>query len=186
MPDIELLPSAKDQAAEDLLLIDPARHQVFRDPAWHWFERCQEWAGPQVNLGVYRHRETGRFVLGAWAYPPTETDRPILQELEGFNGDPHELWPFDLPPEVMRIRLRPVHDGLERVQRQINQKTYNRNREREEDLHNRGEAARTLRRRGLDKEAHDLDRGAVPFRTPRATPKGDSLTTQLGELAKGV
>ena len=63
MLDIEVGTSVEDLAAMEGLVIDPARHQVL--PDGDYIKGARRHTGLDV-LFIYRHRETGNFVLAGW------------------------------------------------------------------------------------------------------------------------
>lgn len=163
------------------LLVGP-EHQVLGN--FYWLDWCKEVSGLD-NLFVYRHRGTGRFEVGVWAFSPEEVQVGVFQELEGFSAPPHEgMWPRDLlVPSVMEARLRPMDAELERLRKKTIEKKRNEDRIREENMREKHIAAQRLRGAGMDKEAHDLITGAVPF-AGRAKSGGDRIDMWVEELKR--
>lgn len=159
---VEIVRDPREEASQFCLAIGED-HEVFRDAGWEWLRWCKR-VSDNPRLMVYRHKLTGRFVLGAWAWSPDETDRPVCQELEGFTEDPGRLWPKDLlNPWVMKARLQPAQDEAGRIRRQIQDREAAKKRARELDGMQRKDSVKYLRRRGFDKQAFDMERGATPF-----------------------
>jgi hypothetical protein len=176
MPEFPVVEFVRDPYEEALTFCLPLseRHQVIRDPGWEWFRWLRR-RTENPRLCTYRHRETGRFVVGAWAWSPSEAAVPLLQELEGFNGNPCTLWPSDLlDPSIMLARLQPVHNEYGRMRRRIADREAAKRAAREEDGIHKGEVVQWMKRRGLQKEAHDLATGAVPFSGRGHSPGGNA------------
>lgn len=153
-------------------------HEVFRDPGWEWFKWCER-VSRNDRLMVYRHRVTGRFVLGVWAWSPDEASRPCIQELEGFTGEPGRLWPQDLlHPFVMEKRLQPVHNEVERMQKKIAAKEAAKRKLRMDQAEEKKAAVEILRKQGLEEEARALASGAVPFSGKSANPEGHAFMVE--------
>lgn len=131
---------------------------------WYWMTIVRRWA-PDARLFVYRHKLSGRFGLATWVFGPEETDRPVFMDLETFAADPSVgMWPEDLlTPSVMRLRLRPAHDSVNRIARKVAaQKAAKRAALVEDELHKQ-EACRYLRTHGKEREAQLLNDGRLPW-----------------------
>lgn len=156
--EIQIIKDEYEIARNEFLTLDE-RHQILPDPEWLlWLKRRIG----RSDLFLYRHKETGRFVICAWLFGPKEVQVPVAQELEGFE-DPTDGWPSDLMgPEVLAARLDPLHAvAAERAE--------NRRRKAEleqQDKNNQYDFkrshVRTLERRGFKETAAKVQRGEIP------------------------
>lgn len=164
--DLEVF-SRHDAACETFLPVDPSRHDVLPN-TWPWLDWARQFA-PNSRLFVYRHRETGLFVLSTWVYTPEETMQPVLMELENFSGSPTRLYPDGLlHPALLTFRLRPAEEHREKWARQAKQKVSNERTAREERIAFRQSRAEYLRRRGMDRAAWEMKIGQTPLANPTA------------------
>jgi len=163
------------------LLVGP-EHQLLGD--FYWLDWCKAVSGLD-NLFVFRHRGTGRFEVGVWAFSPRQVQVGVFQELEGFSAPPHVgMWPSDLlVPSVMQARLKPMDAELERLRKRVIEKKRDEERLREENMREKRIAAQRLKGAGMEKEAHDVLSGAVPF-TGRARAGGDRIDMWVEELKR--
>jgi hypothetical protein len=86
-----------------------------------WIRICRQFHGNQRLFGVH-NRNTGRTTLAAWVYSPAEAAQPLFVEIEGFDGDPNQDWPFQMPASIMRSRLKPIQDDTQRPFKQALQR----------------------------------------------------------------
>jgi len=150
-------------AAESFLVLNED-HEILHSIEWlDWLRRRVE----DPKLFIYRHRLTGRYELCQWLYTPSETTLPIAQELEGFNSDPRFGWPSDLmAPEVLVARLAPMEEIVERRRRADRDRTCKLAQDKHERVDVRRRAISRLRKMGLEREARQIEEGAVPMALP--------------------
>ena len=104
--------------------------------------------------------------LASWLFPPSSAQVPLFQKLLVIR-DIHSPWPRDLPPpSELRVRLLP-HAAFQDLRRETRRRADSDARSLKLDTREaRTSAVRRLARMGLDREAHDLSSGAVPFSLP--------------------
>jgi hypothetical protein len=146
-------------ACEEFLVLDE-RHQILEDPEWlRSFKRRLE----NKDLFVYRHKETGRFVLCHWLYKPSEVMRAVAQELEGWEEESWGWWPTDLmAPEVLLDRLRPVQESQDRKMKARRRADEAARSERDDRISFKRSHVRDLRRKGHSEMAAQVERGEAP------------------------
>jgi len=154
---------------------------------WTWMASLRAWA-PKLRLFVYRHRLTGRFVLASWVYAPSETDQPVFMELETFDGPPDMVWPKGLlDPEVLMCRLQPAPDSVDRMKKRMSDRAAAKRSVVEDEDRQRQDASKYLKRRGMDREAHMLSVGELPFvGKARGGAQLESLTEELKGMARRI
>lgn len=164
VPDVSVLRHESDGARSIYLELDE-RHEVL-PYVWPWVESLRRTCN-LPNLFVYRHRITGRFVLCNWVFKPHETTRPVAMELEGFTDVGYGWWPDDLMAcDVLKARLQPMGDLQEKYARRERDRM-SAEQERLDSLREtKTRVTRSLRKRGLDWEAQQVECGAVPVADP--------------------
>lgn len=176
----------RDPHEEALATFTPlSEHHEMVPSHWTWMASVRSWA-PTLRLFVYRHRLTGRFVLASWVYSPEETALPVMMELETFDGPPDMVWPRGLlDPEVLKCRLQPAPDSVDRMRRRMADRAYAKRATLESEDMQRQDAARYLKRRGMDRESHMLSTGELPFvGKARGGEQLEALTEELKGLAR--
>lgn len=153
-------------------------HEVMPEWGWlRWLRREME----DPKLFVYRHRRTQRFMLCQWLYTPEETCRPVAQELEGFADGSSNGWPSDLMhPQVLKSRLTPSNDAVERYKKKLRDEEHKKKSEKEDRAEVRKDMVKRLRSVGLEREAHNVSIGAVPIGVP-----SEGTKELARELARG-
>ena len=118
------------------------------------------------RIFIFRNHLTQTWVLAAWVYSPKENPvRPCCRELESFEGSPlGEGWPEGLLPfPVLVARL--ASSARETVQSRM-EKAASRERDakrkRLEDIERRANAAKWMKRKGLEEGAHRMLTGKAP------------------------
>lgn len=156
---------AESEAGSFLVLDED--HHVLSDPEWlSWLKRE---LGDNL-LFVYEHRLWGSRVLCQWLRPPSQTGRPVAQELELYHPDSGETWPPSLmAPEVLFQRLRPIDEIAETRRRNLRAAEDLRLARHHETMERREDTISYLRKLGLRQEAHSLSIGATPFAIPDET-----------------
>lgn len=161
---VEIVRSEYDDAFESFTPMDGS----FAVCGWfYWLEVLRRRVYRGDRLVVLRHSTTGRFVLSAWVYGPDEAEVPIVQELEGFDRGPHEIWPLLLTPAQMAVRLRRVEEVQEESRRLRMRMQEEKKREAEEREYVRRRAARRLMKEGWKRDAEAMIRGSYPMEVPR-------------------
>lgn len=158
--DFEVIRDARESAALYELTLNE-HHEILGDYPWLTWVRNET---RNDRLFAYHHKLSGNTVLAAWIYSPEETDTPICVEVVTFSGDPTELWPEGLPDRhALRMRLRPVHDSIERRKKARIEEQREKRRQQIENGEGRREAAAYLKKQGLDEAAHKMAIGATPY-----------------------
>jgi hypothetical protein len=158
--EFEVVRDERETAALYELTLDE-QHEVLGDYPWLTWARNET---KNHRLFAYRHKHTGNTVLAAWIYSPEETDKPICVEVCAFAGDPTELWPEGLlSRHALLMRLRPVHDSIQRRKKARQEELAEKRRQQIENGEGRQEAARYLKKQGLDEAAHKMAIGATPY-----------------------
>jgi hypothetical protein len=157
------------------------RHQVLGDYPWLTWARNET---RNQRLFAYRHIHTGNTVLAAWVYSPEERDNPICVEICTFSGSPTDLWPEGLPDrQTLRRRLTPVHDSIDRRKKARMEEQAAKRREQIENGEGRREAARYLKKQGLDEAAHNMAIGASPYNR-KLSEETKQITKELIKSAR--
>ena len=75
---IEITYSAYEEAVNTGLILGK-EHKIC--PESDWLRHIKRATG-RKDLFVYRHADTGFFVLAHWIFPPWEVDKPVCLELD--------------------------------------------------------------------------------------------------------
>lgn len=178
--DIEILSEPYDIPAALETVWNPAYHRLL--PEYHWLRTMKDRTRNE-RLFVYANLLSNKFVLAAWVYTPEEAPIGIMTEVENFSCRPDVLWPRDLlPPSVLEARLRPVEELQEERRGRLAERKRRRREAREQDRAEKREAIRTLRRRGMDVEAHLLQTGRTPW--VGGGTGGESLESTRADIAR--
>jgi hypothetical protein len=147
------------QLAEMLgLRIDPSRHEV--QPVGYWLRGVKE-RFPKADLFVYRHRETGRFILCQWIM--RHGDGGVARELIGMSGPP-DHHPADLPtPMDLLKQLMPAEAARRLAAQEEREKMDVVKRGQEASEAQRKEAVRWAKKRGLDTAVLGLEAAGAPY-----------------------
>jgi hypothetical protein len=167
-PTIKILSNHQDTCYERFLVLDPDRHLVLLH-SYPWLD----WLKREVNqpdLFLYRHKETGRFVLAKWMVKPSE-GRPCCQELESFEGHPNGSWPEDLlHPDVLKERLLPQQEVLRKIKALSAEKKAAERSQRKDMTTAKCEYAKRLRQKGMKREARGIELNQVPYAPKELVP----------------
>lgn len=161
-----------DVAAETFLVLNENTRLLTGN--WVWLEACRRWT-PEP-LAVYHHLHTDALVMGAWVVPPEEAVKPILQELEIVEGDPHSWWPFPFHPRAMRYRLRPVREVVEDEIKRQKERAARKRLEAAEKAEEAKEKADLMRWAGYsEQDARLMELGGMPFASKKEMEGGTAL-----------
>lgn len=118
MDSVRILFEPVEEAMIEGLAFDPARHQVLPDGEWiRCVRRTTRWPG----LFMYRHRETGGFVVGAWVFPPAESNGRggVCSEIVVMSAPPDQCPPDRPTIAYMRNRCVPAHVAAAKALRNL-------------------------------------------------------------------
>lgn len=157
--DLEVINCEHDIAVECHLPLDE-NHVILGSYPWlEWLKRRAK----NPDLFVYRHAQSGRFMLCHWLFKPSETSQPVAQELEGFFDTPQSTWPADLmAPSVLLQRLRPAAEIAEDRMRHRKAAADAQRAARTERLEVRTKAATRLHKAGLHTCGRQMSEGHYP------------------------
>lgn len=181
MVDIEVVKDAYELAVRygDGIPHNPRIHQII-DPPWLTSYRL---AAKRPDLFAYIHEKTDNMVLAVWRFKPG-CPHPIgimteLEVCEPVVPRPKTGWMGGrwIPPskDYMRRRCRPIE---EQFADQIRCEEAAHHAEHQALLDNkkdRQEAARFLRNKNLDREAHDIETYRTPFERDESGDFADML-----------
>lgn len=127
------------------------RHQVFE---CDWVRAVRRWT-ENPELFVYRHQETGNFVLAEWR---SRVSR-VCQELEVLGPVPPDRGSW-LPRIMIERRCRPATEIHQEMARRASERKARKRRLRESSREERSETARWLKKQGMDASAAAVAQGA--------------------------
>lgn len=149
MTDFEVTMDPIEEAQAMGILMDPERHRILPDGEWvRWIKR---WSG-RDDVFMYRHLEAESFVLAVWVIRGK-----VATELMTFDAPPdHFLVPLPSRQDLER-RFRPADEEVRQMKRDMREMAQARKKSRQEAAEARKDAARHLRRKGMDDAAAGMD-----------------------------
>lgn len=149
MIDFEVTVDPVEEASAIGLLLDPDRHKV--EPEGHWLRWAKK-VTERDDLVVYRHFEQGTWVFGVWVIPGK-----VITELHVMSAPP-DHWPDELPGrERLMMLVRPADEQVKQMKRDMKAMGEGRKQARKEAAEARRDAARHLRRKGLEEGAAGME-----------------------------
>lgn len=148
--DIEVLHTPEGAAIEGGLAIDADRHELQPDGEW---VRWAKGITGRPKLFVYRHRETGAFMLCEWVLSPAETTHPTCVELFSMEGPPDQVSGGRPSETMLRARCRGAAHEYEQYQREAREARRAERVDREDRHAQKMEHVKRLRDKGMHLEA---------------------------------
>tara|TARA_R110002051_G_scaffold306212_1_gene376642 strand:- start:811 stop:1380 length:570 start_codon:yes stop_codon:yes gene_type:complete len=162
MTNIEIVFDPKQEAAEKYLHMEE-QHEVLPDGEWILAVRRLV---KRESLFVYRHAETGNFVLADWVYQDIDGLRVCI-ELEVMPYPP-DLYVEGRPTmENLRFRCCFVDDMVKNLHDKMKRMRYEEKAARDEGIEEKGDAIQRLKNMGLFEAADRMERGIDKY-TPEA------------------
>lgn len=177
-PEFEVSRDPKETAAGVYLTMDESTEI---QPDGDWIEHARRISGFK-DLFVYRHRDTGRYMLCKWLWHPRETTSPMAMELHGMDESPEIAGPHRPTGDVLRAMLSPDYGDSSVVRKNMNARAERKRRLKDERMQSRKEAARHLHNQGDWDGAKALASGAVPWAAPSEC--SGQLADQVSTLSK--
>jgi hypothetical protein len=149
MVDFEVTMDPIEEAQAIGLLMDPERHHIMPDGEWvAWLKRMSG----RKDLFLYRHLDAGTFVLAVWVIPGK-----VATELMSFEFPPDHYADHLPSREEMQMRLRPADMQIRQMKADFRAMASARKQSRLEAAEASKDAARHLRRKGLDEAAMGVE-----------------------------
>ncbi len=131
------------------------------------------------KLFVYWHRLKKKYVLAEWIQERTPTYRGLCLELWAGENRPQD----SLSKEWMHRRFRHKEEHLKEQFAGARERVVEKRLTQQEEMLERKEMARTLRKKGLDAAADDILQGRTPWTTERQG--GDQLKDMRKIMSEG-
>jgi hypothetical protein len=148
--DFEIIHDPKAAAILEGLRLDPARHEVLAEGEWL---KAAKRATGRSTLLIYRHRETGQFVLADKIYEPD-----VVMELEAWPAPPEWL---GVHMEWIKLRCVPQEEMAKRCMDKMRECSYRRRQKTAANEEELRDTQRWLRREGMEHTAAMI--GTQPY-----------------------
>jgi hypothetical protein len=178
MPKFEIIYDPRDPLLTLYTAFQPGRHVLMQSDYAAWANRMTG----KKSLFVYRHARSYNYVLAAWTWKPPEPcgGGGIMQELVCMPGSP-ENCPVRRPTrEGLLAMAEPLEEAWKRRQRSARALVRQEHSLAVEEDETKRSLARSLKRSGLELEAHLVSSGAMPIVSD--TEGGEELEEMRADL----
>lgn len=181
--DIEFIRAPYEDLLGTDLFFDDERHELC-DTMWPHLEWLRRQTGR--DLVIYKHRRTNLFVLAQILNHPRDGGPLILNEIDGLERAPSDLWPYSMAPSAMKQRLRDAREVYAEIAAYEAQKQAEDRQKREDSITERNGYTKHLRGKGMEVDARAYETGATPFAGTAMVgqDKIDEAKEEMKSLAK--
>ena len=156
IPKIEIVHEAVELEILGGLLMDERHHRIPDGEFVRWLNRILG----RDDFFVYHHLEHGSFVLAQMRWK----DPRVCVELDAelFDRPPDQMMDSIEREEFWKMRYCSIAESKKRMRKMLQEKRYEEKQARHESALSRRDVSKWLKRKGMDLEADQMERGATP------------------------